>query len=90
MLFNKILLRLLLIEHDLTEKKLASISGVSIQTISNWLHDREMPDIFNLKKVAGVFNRHETDFILKEMNKKTKKYLLKKYRARILEEAKNG
>lgn len=42
--------------HNLTQKQLADMVGVSNKAISKWESDEGLPDIDNLKRVSSIFN----------------------------------
>lgn len=47
-------IKIALIRADMSQNKLSAKTGMSTQTISNYMNGRSYPDLFNLSIIAGA------------------------------------
>src|SRR5699024_2284010 len=61
-------------DHQMTQKQLADLIGVSNKAISKWENGEGLPDIENLKRLSNIFNISIDDLVKEKIeNKKTEK-----------------
>lgn len=72
-------------ELNLTQEELAEKIGVTRQAISKWELNKNLPDVYSIKKLAEVFNMDANDLIgVEKENKKVEKNVKKVNKKPIL------